>query len=283
MAKKSIQHESILTRDFNTQSVEPNFFVRWGIRAIVLVVGWFVIYFSVKWFIPKIFQATPLIVSIFLVYVYLTYIALPAIARVITRALKRQSIPHRSQTADGLFGDPVNVAIVGSASDIRKSMAKAGWKSAEKITLQSTYKMVKSTMFKQSYPTAPVYNLYLRGQKQDLVFQQEVNKNPFRRHHVRFWRYTDLPETDKNNLWLGAGTYDNGIGVCYRTGRVTHIIHPNVDAERDYIVGSLEKVKLLGSVKKFPTSGYYYESRNGYGHRFYTDGQLVMCYLKNHG
>ena len=48
-----------------------------------------------------------------------------------------------------------------------------------------------SSVFRRSYPAAPVSPLRLFGRMQCLAYQQEVEGNAAQRHHVRFWRCPD--------------------------------------------------------------------------------------------
>ncbi|WP_454942405.1 LssY C-terminal domain-containing protein, partial [Corynebacterium argentoratense] len=44
----------------------------------------------------------------------------------------------RTRTGDGLLGDPVNLAIMGSEEDVHYAMRAAGWIQADPITLRSS-------------------------------------------------------------------------------------------------------------------------------------------------
>ena len=81
---------------------------------------------------------------------------------------------------------------------------------AEERTLSSAWSMVRSTLLRRSYPSAPVSDLYLMGRRHDFTYQQEVGGTTTKRHHVRFWRMPPdfvLPGGYRSD-WLAAGTYD---------------------------------------------------------------------------
>ena len=82
------------------------------------------------------------------------------------------------------------------------------------------------------YAEAPVSPLFVFGRKQDLAFEKPVGENARRRHHVRFWRSTDLGR-EGVPLWIGAVTFDRSVGLSRTTGQITHHIAPDIDAERD--------------------------------------------------
>ena len=121
-------------------------------------------------------------------------------------------------------------------------------------------------------------NLFLFSRKQDLAFEQPVAGGPRHRHHVRFWRWDRLYED--RTTWIGAATFDERVGFSHTTGQVTHHISPDVDAERDYIAGELEKTGMVQSIEW--ENGFHsrLDGRNGGGDRWHTDGRLaivVMC------
>lgn len=80
------------------------------------------------------------------------------------------------------------MAWLGEEDDVRTALERAGWTAAEDITLKSSWRIVVSSLRKRSSPQAAVSPLLLFGRKQDVAYQQEVDGNPSKRHHIRFWR-----------------------------------------------------------------------------------------------
>ena len=122
-------------------------------------------------------------------------------------------------------------------------MTAAGWTLAEEITVRSSWRMMVAILTRRSYPQAPVSSLFLFGRRQDFTYQQEVDGNPGKRHHVRFWRCPQgwlLPGGHRVD-WMAAGTYDRSVGFSLFTLQITHKIDENTDIERDYIVQSALK------------------------------------------
>jgi LssY-like putative type I secretion system component LssY len=107
--------------------------------------------------------------------------------------------------------------------------------------------MVGSVVFHRPYVDAPVSKLYLWGRPEDLAFEQAVGDAPARRHHVRFWRSGAADEMGRP-LWLGAATYDVGVGFSHTTGQITHHIAPDIDGERDKIIADLHQAGQLRQV-----------------------------------
>jgi hypothetical protein len=157
-------------------------------------------------------------------------------------------------------------------------MTKAGWLPADRITLRSSLRIVASTVFHRSYPTAPVSKLYVWGRKEDLAFEQSVGKGPRRRHHVRFWMSQEVDEGGRP-LWVGAATYDTRVAISRTTGLITHRISPAVDLERDKLLGDLRRAGTIQSTYWIDRFQEKLEGRNGGGDPYYTDGRLAVGVL----
>jgi hypothetical protein len=206
------------------------------------------------------------------------YFVLPRIHRFLTKIYIPDYFIGRVRTADGMLGDPVNIAVTGTKAQLIRAMKADGWHIADQITLKTSWRMVTSTIMKRSYPTAPVSNLFLFGKQQDVAFQKEVNGNPHARHHVRFWKVPTgwyLPGGYKVN-WVGAATYDRSVGFSLFTGQITHKIAENTDEERDYVARSLSKNGKQETINHFSTA---YHARNGGGDNIKTDGILELVHL----
>ncbi|MCK7676946.1 LssY C-terminal domain-containing protein [Corynebacterium meridianum] len=212
------------------------------------------------------------------------YLVLPRIHSLLTAVYVPDYFIGRARTSDGLLGDPINLALDGSAREIHSAMTRAGWILADDITPRSTLGIIRSAVFRSSYPHAPVSPLLVFGRKQCLAYQQEVDGNASQRHHVRFWRCPDgwyLPGGIRAQ-WVAAGTYDRAVGLSLFTLQITHKIDADIDVERDYIVRSLESAdhKIRHRViEKFSTG---YHSRNGGGDEVRTDGDLPVVDLTAH-
>ncbi len=212
------------------------------------------------------------------VWLITAYLALPRLHRILSSLYVPNYFIGRTRTADGLLGDPVNLALRGSEAQVHRAMTAAGWTLAEEITVHSSWRMIVAILTRRSYPQAPVSSLFLFGRRQDFTYQQEVDGNPGKRHHVRFWRCPQgwlLPGGHQVD-WLAAGTYDRSVGFSLFTLQITHKIDENTDIERDYIVQSALKARAsieVTTLKDFSTG---YHSRNGGGDTIQTDGDLPV-------
>lgn len=249
------------------------------VTALIAAVMTFLVY---RYLIGNLLSSGLSKLWLILLWLFTAYLVLPQLHRLLVRVYVPSYFIGRTRTGDGLLGDPVNLAIVGNRTALVKTMRDAGWELAEELDAKTSWKMFKSTILKRSYPTAPVSSLFLFGQKQSLAFQQEVDGDTFRRHHVRFWETPKkwwLPGGYQAD-WLGAATYDKGIGFSAFTLQFTHKIEENIDIERDYVVSTMKKsgyVDHIDYVKHY-ASGYH--SRNGGGDNIRTDGDLPFIHLR---
>ncbi|MEQ4564683.1 LssY C-terminal domain-containing protein [Paenarthrobacter sp. CAP02] len=218
-----------------------------------------------------------------LFWAFLAYLLLPRLHRILTTIYVPGYFIGRARTSDGLLGDPVNVALLGTEPQIHAIMRAAGWTKADDVTLQSSRRIISSTIFRQSYPEAPVSPLYLFDRQQDFAYQQEVDNNPGKRHHVRFWRCPEgwlLPGGHKVD-WLAAGTYDRSVGFSLFTLQITHKIEQNTDVERDHIVSTVSAASPAVEVQVIEDFSTGYHSRNGGGDSISTDGDLPIVDARN--
>jgi hypothetical protein len=188
-------------------------------------------------------------------------------------------VPNITHTADGIPGDPINVALIGTKEEVMRIMAAAKWFPADPLRLRSALEIAEAAVLKRPYDDAPVSNLYLFGRKEDLAFEQPVGPDPRQRHHVRFWK-SDQVDPDGRPIWLGAAIYDKKVGLSRTTGEITHVTAADVDAERDYLFACLEKTGDLAEMYVEENFHQVKEGKNGGGDPWYTDGNLDVGVIK---
>ncbi len=254
---------------FTAGATDHFFFIFAGVAAGILT--WFILQagFQHSWL-------DLLLIVIF--WVVTAYLTLPRLHAIFTKIYVPDYFIGRTRTPDGLLADPVNLGFCGSEEQLHQGMQSAGWTLAEDITLKSSWGIVLSTLSKRSYPQAPVSSLKLFGRQQDFTYQQEVDGNPKKRHHVRFWKTPDgwlLPGGHRVD-WLAAGTYDTGVGFSFFTFQITHRIDADTDSERDYIVETLQYAQPETEVQVIKDFSTGYHARNGGGDSIVTDGDLPI-------
>ena len=245
------------------------------------------------WLIAYVFRftdhRTPTIVALALTYGIGAYIILPRAVRLGLRVLQRQHVPRFTITGDGLPGDPVNLALVGTFDQLRAAFAKCGWVEADPLNLKTSWRMAHSFVLNTPYPTAPFSTLYLFGRGQDIGFQKAIGDSPRKRHHIRFWAQdvenakanastldfwldTSRPEHSELALWVGAGTRDTGFSLTRLTFQFTHATDPDTNAERDFLISELTRCGAIRHAMLFKP-GDHIERVNHY----IADGEIAVA------
>jgi hypothetical protein len=210
-----------------------------------------------------------------LLYLMVSYGAAPAIWRLFEhRHPALDTVASRTLTADGIPGDPLNIAFVGSGIEMQRRLLASGWVPADPITMVSSLRIAGDSLVHRPYGTAPVSSLYLWGHRQDLAFEKMIGGDPRRRHHVRFWEAAERDDLGRE-LWMGAVTLDVAAGVSHRTGQVTHHIGPDIDRERDQLLSDLRGVPAA-PVQWIDGFQAELRGRNGGGDVYTTDGRLPV-------
>ena len=253
------------------------------------VLSVWLIAFAFRW----VDSSLPWILALSLTYGLAAYLILPRAVRMGLKILQRRRVPRFTVTGDGLPGDPVNLALIGTLGQLRKTFASAGWTGADRLSLASSWRMARAFVFNEPYPTAPFSTLYLFGRAQDVGFQRAIDNSPRKRHHVRFWAKslaqveadvdeasfwlnTDRPDENECVLWVGAGTKDTGFSLTWLTFQVTHATDSDTNAERDYIIGDLKKCALIENVTLYKTGDQLLTKNVNH---YITDGEVAIAEL----
>jgi hypothetical protein len=188
-----------------------------------------------------------------------------------------QGLATHSVTRDGIPGDPINLALIGSEAALQRALILNGWVPADPVTFDSSLRIAADSLVHRPYDTAPVSSLYYWGHKQDLVFEQMIGGDPRRRHHVRFWRSSEADEQGRP-LWVAAATLDTRAGISHRTGQITHHIDAAIDRERDMLLTQFRRIANVSIdwIDPFQTALI---GRNGGGDAYFTDGRLALVTL----
>jgi hypothetical protein len=220
-----------------------------------------------------------LVAGAVVLYLVFAYVLAPLTWRVkVRRHPALDGAPTVTHTKDGIPGDPLNLALVGTEDQLISSMVKAGWSPADGITLRSSLRIAASTVFHRPDENAPVSNLFVWDRKQDLAFEQPIGGDARRRHHVRFWKSATLDDEGRP-LWLGAATFDTRVGLSHTTGQITHHIGADVDADRDKVVEDLRAAGAIEHVYWLDAFQEQLTGKNGGGDPYHTDGRLAVGVL----
>src|SRR5689334_8428889 len=238
-------------------------------------------------------RTLPWILAVGITYGIAAYIVLPRAIRVGLKILQRKRVPSYTITGDGLPGDPVNVALIGTLQQLRAAFAALGWSEADGLSLASSWGMIRAFVLNSPYPTAPFSTLYLFGRGQDIGFQKAIDNSPRKRHHIRFWALsqtsarktwgaadfwlnTERPSDHERALWVGAGTRDTGLSLTRLTFQITHATDSDTNAERDYIIAELMTGGCITAMKMYKSGQALPTVRVNH---YITDGEIPLAHL----
>jgi hypothetical protein len=262
-------------------------------RLLVLALGilsvWFIVFVVFRFADNRL----PWVLALALTYGMAAYVILPRTVRMSLKILQRKHVPRYTITGDGLPGDPVNLVLIGTLEQLRAAFAIAGWSEADRLSLASSWRMVRAFVLNSPYPTAPFSTLYLFGRGQDIGFQKAIGSSPRKRHHVRFWALSlehaeatlgtaslwqdaERPPDDERVLWVGAGTKDTGFSLTQLTFQITHATDADTNAERDYIIAELSKNRVVADVNSYQAHQFLPVERVN---RYVTDGEVIAASL----
>jgi hypothetical protein len=182
--------------------------------------------------------------------------------------------------AAGRAGDPLNLVFVGDINRLRAALISQHWDVTAPVTSHSLRRIASAFIFGSRYRYAPISPLHLFGREQDLAFQRSravIDE----RNHMRVWL---APVTvDAKPVWVGQVSRDIGLKISGRLWPpVTHIIDPDVDDARFYVLQGLvegEHVRQIGFVRghepTIPSAPYF----NAEGDPYFTDGLRAVFML----
>jgi hypothetical protein len=212
------------------------------------------------------------------IYLGFAYLLAPTFWRHHERQKSLAELPMTTTTSLGIPGDAINIGLEGGEEDVVCAMEAAGWSPADPVTLKSSLKIIGSVVFHRPYIQAPVSNLFYLGRREDLAFEKPAGRSADTRHHVRFWKALEAGD-DGLPVWLGAVTFDRGVGLSHYTGQVTHHISPDIDAERDLLIADLANAKKIDATYEVSGVDPSLSHRNGGGDLYYTDGEIDFARL----
>ncbi len=220
-------------------------------------------------------QLLKILLILLFVYVAGAYFLAPDYWKHYNHHPELEGFAKTSFTKEGLPGDPLNVGFIGSADELGTAMSLAGWKKADPLKISSDLAIAKTVALNQTYPNAPVSNLYLGGRPQDFAFEKQAGASPRSRHHARFWK-TEITGENGKPLWLGSATFDRSVGLSHTTGQITHHIAPDIDSERDGLMEDLTRAGQLERIYQVSGVDPILNGKNGSGDSYYTDGEMTI-------
>jgi hypothetical protein len=193
-------------------------------------------------------------------------------------------LPCCATNADGSEeGDPLNLTIVGNANEVLTALSRSGWSFTHRLSLRTIQRMLGAAVEGEGYPVAPVSNLYVFGRSHDFALQR-ARATIARRNHLRLWL---APFTFKGQqVWVGQVSRDIGVKLTTNAPSLTtHIIDPEMDLTREYLLHSLLAEGLVarfGFISGAKQASQDDPAYNLTGDPYFSDGERLVVMLSTH-
>lgn len=188
----------------------------------------------------------------------------------LAQAFAAGKIAVYTETVAGRVEAPVSLVFLArDAADLTSLFAAAGWTRADQPGIETMSRAAIAAWTGQPYPTAPITPAFWRGRTQDFGFQRPTAEDDLRkRHHARVWDTHTVDEQGRR-IFVGTASFDDGL----KWG-ITHHIDPNIDAERNFLVKSVQDsgAVLKGWLKLTPPN----LGENMMGDPYFTDGRASV-------
>ncbi len=177
-------------------------------------------------------------------------------------------------------GDPLNLVVIGSRTDLYYAFKRADWDETETIYGSSLWKTAMSAMSGAEYRYSPVSALYAFGRPQDVALQK-ARESINQRNHLRLWmtpmRFEGKP------VWIGQISRDIGVRFTWRT-ITTHKIDPDVDDAREFLLEDLayaQSLEAFGYVGGVGQASLDEPRENLTGDPYFTDGLRIVLFVSS--
>ncbi|MDX1431353.1 MAG: LssY C-terminal domain-containing protein [Gammaproteobacteria bacterium] len=178
-------------------------------------------------------------------------------------------------------GDPLNLVLIGDTEDLFPAYIRRGWRGTEIVYWDALWRMAKSFVAGERYLYSPVSPLYYNGRGQDLALQK-ARGTIHERNHLRMWltplRFRGEP------VWVGQISRDIGVKVTTKSPTITtHVIDPNVDEARRYLLEDLAFSQALARIAFVKGVGAAPEDNPRFNltdDPYYTDGLRAVLFFE---
>jgi hypothetical protein len=193
-----------------------------------------------------------------------------------------ERLPCCVTNADGTEnGDPLNLVLIGERDDIIAAFTRRQWHPTEIVWSGSLWRTVRSFIAGSRYRYSPISPLYLYGRPQDAA-GQKARATIHERNHARFW-LSPIRFRGKE-VYVGQISRDIGVKFTLKSPTIsTHVIDPDVDEARRYLVEDLaysQALHRIGFVKGVGASGKEEPQANLVGDPWYSDGLRAVLFFE---
>jgi len=187
-------------------------------------------------------------------------------------------LPIRTTTRNGQDADIVNVALLGSASQMDAAFRAAGWKNGDAMSTRSVLRQMHAFLSFKNYPSAPITTQLMDGQRVSQTWEKGLDSYA-KREHLRVWGRNDVIEGQ--TVWLGAMTRETGAVLSLRQHKFIHHIDAEMDDGRGIMVRDLRLAGCVAAVYFVERPQMAHAAMNATGDAMHTDGSLAVVQLKD--
>jgi hypothetical protein len=187
-------------------------------------------------------------------------------------------LPIRTTTRNGHDADIVNVALLGSASQMEGAFRAAGWKNGDAMSTRAVLRQMHAFLSFKNYPSAPITTQLMDGRRVSQTWEKGLDSYA-KREHLRVWGRNDVIEGQ--TVWLGAMTRETGAALSVRQHKFIHHIDAEMDDGRGIMVRDLRLAGCVAAVYYVQRPQMAHTATNATGEAMRTDGSLAVVQLKD--
>ena len=186
-------------------------------------------------------------------------------------------LPVRTTTRYGQDADIVNVALLGSASQMEAAFHAAGWTNGDRLSTRSVLRQMHAFLSFKNYPNEPISTQLVDGRKVNATWEKGLDSYA-KREHLRVWARNDVVEGQ--TVWLGAMMRETGAALSLRQHKFIHHIDAQMDDGRAILVRDLRLAGCVAAVYYVQRPQMAHSAMNATGDAMRTDGALAVVELK---
>jgi len=189
-----------------------------------------------------------------------------------------EQLPRRTTTLKAVNADLINLALVGSETQVHSAFLAAGWRNADPVSRHSAAHNFYALLNHSGYAQQPMMTFLLDGKPEDMNWQKSLNSYG-RRDHLRVWQWTPAGATEP--VWVSSSTHDTGAVLSVKYKGFVHHISPDIDNERATVIRDLNFAGCVKSVTYVSRPGIATITQNATGDLVRTDGSIAVVELKD--
>jgi hypothetical protein len=202
-------------------------------------------------------------------------------------------MPTRATNTRHVKADLVNMAFLGSETQVKSAFRHLGWNGADSHGPGAWAKNFYALLNNSGYARQPMMKFLLDGKPEDMKWQRNLNSYGHR-DHLRLWQWTakgaagpvaSEPVASEpvasEPVWAGSCTHDNSAAFNFRHFRFMHHVAPHIDDERSIVVRELIYAGCVKSVSYVSRPDPITSVRSTMGEVMFTDGAVAVVTLQD--